>query len=151
MVVTYTFDAGPNACLFLTEKYLGLVAALLTHYFSPGTGAEDFQRGEEVEAAEEEVVAKVQGSLSLARNPGGLKYLLHTSPGEGPQVVQVRTVWRCLGNSLRERSRPCWTRTECRRVDSEEDVGEDVLLWPTSLGGIDLITSLSITLLLPLT
>merc|ERR1719342_663835 len=28
------FDAGPNACIFLTEKFVGLVAALLKHFFA---------------------------------------------------------------------------------------------------------------------
>merc|ERR1712037_273996 len=34
LVATYTFDAGPNACIFLTEKFVGLVAALLRHFFA---------------------------------------------------------------------------------------------------------------------
>ena len=111
LVATYTFDAGPNACIFLTEKvcvfqrarkksfviniiflsifqFVGLVAALLRHFFA-GNDEQNFFRGEEVEVVEEDV-AKLLGSLSLPKVEGGLKYLIHTSPGEGPEVLQVK-------------------------------------------------------------
>merc|ERR1719458_658765 len=78
LVATYTFDAGPNACIFLTEKFVGLVAALLRHFFA-GSEEPNFFRGEEIEVVEEDV-AKLLGSLSLPRVAGGLKYLIHTSP-----------------------------------------------------------------------
>jgi len=86
LVATYTFDAGPNACIFLTEKFVGLVAALLRHFFA-GNEEPQFFRGEEIEVVEEDV-AKLVGSLSLPKVAGGLKYLIHTSPGEGPEVLQ---------------------------------------------------------------
>ena len=107
LVATYTFDAGPNACIFLTEKvcifqksfviniiflsifqFVGLVAALLRHFFA-GNDEPNFFRGEEVEVVEEDV-NKLLGSLSLPKVEGGLKYLIHTSPGEGPEVLQVK-------------------------------------------------------------
>ena len=67
---------------------MGLVAALLRHFFA-GNEEPQFFRGEEIEVVEEDV-AKLVGSLSLAKVEGGLKYLIHTSPGEGPEVLQVR-------------------------------------------------------------
>ena len=67
---------------------MGLVAALLRHFFA-GNEEPQFFRGEEIEVVEEDV-AKLVGSLSLAKVAGGLKYLIHTSPGEGPEVLQVR-------------------------------------------------------------
>lgn len=33
--VAYTFDAGPNACLFLLESDLPIVASLINHVFPP--------------------------------------------------------------------------------------------------------------------
>ena len=35
--VAYTFDAGPNACLFLLENEIAEVLALIKHYFFPDT------------------------------------------------------------------------------------------------------------------
>ena len=67
---------------------MGLVAALLRHFFA-GNEEAQFFRGEEIEVVEEDV-AKLVGSLSLPKVAGGLKYLIHTSPGEGPEVLQVR-------------------------------------------------------------
>ena len=64
------------------------MAALLRHFFA-GSEEPQFFRGEEIEVVEEDV-AKLLGSLSLPRVAGGLKYLIHTSPGEGPEVLQVK-------------------------------------------------------------
>ena len=69
-------------------QFVGLVAALLRHFFA-GNDEPNFFRGEEVEVVEEDV-AKLLGSLSLPKVEGGLKYLIHTSPGEGPEVLQVK-------------------------------------------------------------
>ena len=68
-------------------QFVGLVAALLKHFFADNEEP-NFFRGEEVEVVEEDV-AKLLGSLTLSRVAGGLKYLIHTSPGEGPEVLQV--------------------------------------------------------------
>ena len=35
--VAYTFDAGPNACLFLMEKEVPEVLAMIQHFFPPDT------------------------------------------------------------------------------------------------------------------
>lgn len=87
LVAAYTFDAGPNACIFLTEKYVGLVAALLKHFFA-GEFAGDFLRGEELELEDETVLLE---AVSLSRVQGGLKYVIHTQAGEGPDIVQGET------------------------------------------------------------
>ena len=71
-----------------SSQFVGLVAALLRHFFA-GSEEPNFFRGEEIEVVEEDV-AKLLGSLSLPRVAGGLKYLIHTSPGEGPEVLQVK-------------------------------------------------------------
>merc|ERR1719378_391006 len=46
--VAYSFDAGPNACLFLQEKDVPLVLSLVLHYFPPpsDTPEAEYVRGE---------------------------------------------------------------------------------------------------------
>ena len=81
----------PSSCCLTHpafDQFVGLVAALLKHFFADNEEP-NFFRGEDVEVVEEDV-AKLLGSLTLSRVAGGLKYLIHTSPGEGPEVLQVR-------------------------------------------------------------
>jgi len=82
-VATYTFDAGPNACIFIMEKDVSRMLGLLRHYFCDD---EDFVRGEpakETNPSESELSA-----LSVDRIPGGLKYVLVTRAGEGPETLE---------------------------------------------------------------
>ncbi len=45
--VCYTFDAGPNACLYLEEENLALVAGLINHFFPQALDqVDDYFRGE---------------------------------------------------------------------------------------------------------
>merc|ERR1719150_1617810 len=37
MIACYTFDAGPNACIYLREEHVALVAGLVNHFFPPPT------------------------------------------------------------------------------------------------------------------
>lgn len=44
--VAYTFDAGPNACLYLLEKDVPLVLALVEHFFPKESKSDEgFIRG----------------------------------------------------------------------------------------------------------
>ena len=47
----YTFDAGPNACIFLPAANVGLVAGLVRQFFPPklDDDANNFFRGAEIE------------------------------------------------------------------------------------------------------
>jgi diphosphomevalonate decarboxylase len=81
-VACYTFDAGPNACIFLLEKYVGLFASLLKHFFSDKDL--EFFRGNPLELETKEELLE---SLDVTPIAGGLKYVIHTSPGEGPEVL----------------------------------------------------------------
>jgi len=83
-VACYTFDAGPNACIFLLEKYVGLVASLLQHFFSDSENKEEFLRGNAIELETKE---ELLNALNITPIIGGLKYVIHTRPGEGPQLL----------------------------------------------------------------
>jgi len=81
-VATYTFDAGPNACIFLMEKDVSKVLGLLQHYFGEG---EEFVRGDK-----HKVVLPTEqdkSDYSIDRIPGGLKYVICTRAGEGPATL----------------------------------------------------------------
>merc|ERR1712131_468015 len=79
-----TSDAVPNACLFLLEKYVGLVSSLLEHFFSDGSA--DFFRGNKPDL---ETNKEVLDRVTISKSPGGLKYLILTTPGEGPEELSV--------------------------------------------------------------
>ena len=58
------------------------MASLLQHFFSDGS--QDFLRGTKTEVEpNKEVVDRV----NITKNPGGLKYLIVTKPGEGPETL----------------------------------------------------------------
>ena len=63
-------------------QYVGLVASLLQHFFSDGSA--DFLRGTKTEL---EPNKAVEDRVNLVRTPGGLKYLIVTKPGEGPEAL----------------------------------------------------------------
>ena len=46
--VAYTYDAGPNACLYLLEKDVPLIMSLVRHFYSPENGKDSFTRGPEI-------------------------------------------------------------------------------------------------------
>ncbi len=43
--VCYTFDAGPNACLYLLKSNVRDVLGLVRHFFPPVQNGEEFIRG----------------------------------------------------------------------------------------------------------
>ena len=59
-----------------------MVASLLQHFFSDGS--QDFLRGTKTEL---ETNKEVVDRLNITRAPGGLKYLILTKPGEGPETL----------------------------------------------------------------
>ena len=63
-------------------QYVGLVSSLLEHFFSDG-GA-DFFRGNKPEV---ETNKELLDRLTITKSPGGLKYLILTTPGDGPQEL----------------------------------------------------------------
>ena len=77
--VAYTFDAGPNACLYLREEDVPLVLSLIKHFFPP-LSDKDFVQGRPVHAVEINQVFKKKLLIlahfkeSLDENPHILPY-----------------------------------------------------------------------------
>jgi len=87
---TYTFDAGPNACLYLPKVNVVEVLALVKATFPPS----DVPRFFKVEQAIVQEALNYSPPAALQQlvkpeitHPDGLKYILHTRIGPGPQVL----------------------------------------------------------------
>ncbi|KAL8609212.1 hypothetical protein ACOMHN_036656 [Nucella lapillus] len=83
--VAYTFDAGPNACLYLQEGDVARVVGLLTHFFPPAPAPHPFVRGRPVtprHPTQEECK-----NFDIPRSEGAIKYIIHTKVGTGPEEL----------------------------------------------------------------
>ncbi|XP_042294278.1 diphosphomevalonate decarboxylase isoform X2 [Sceloporus undulatus] len=84
--VAYTFDAGPNAVLFMLEETVGKFVEVVKRSFPPENNGGQFLKGLPVEAAtpSEELLSAVVRDPS----PGAVRYLLLTKPGPGPALME---------------------------------------------------------------
>ncbi|XP_063244840.1 diphosphomevalonate decarboxylase isoform X2 [Bacillus rossius redtenbacheri] len=83
--VAYTFDAGPNACLFVLEENLPRLVATINHVFPPGNNSTKYFQG--IPVAVPHINEDV---LKLGMEPkeaGSLKYIISTRLGAGPHEV----------------------------------------------------------------
>ncbi|XP_058129506.1 diphosphomevalonate decarboxylase [Anopheles ziemanni] len=87
--VAYSFDAGPNACLFLLEKDVAEVSAIVRRAFPFNHSQEaDYYKGiPNDEAGMAAVPEKVLSTFSV-EEPNQLRYIIHTKVGEGPRRVE---------------------------------------------------------------
>ncbi|XP_076370713.1 mevalonate diphosphate decarboxylase isoform X3 [Tachypleus tridentatus] len=83
--VAYTFDAGPNACLYLLEPCVPEVISLIRYCFPSSSDGRHFITGLPVQsvALSQELI---QG-LQFTPCPDGLQYIIHTQVGSGPELV----------------------------------------------------------------
>ncbi|CAH1395100.1 unnamed protein product [Nezara viridula] len=81
--LAYTFDAGPNACLFLQEEDVAEVVATIKQVFPP-TNENNYIRGIKVP---EKILDKDLVLPSGPQEVGRLRYIIHTKIGEGPSEI----------------------------------------------------------------
>lgn len=84
--VAYTFDAGPNACLYLLENDVPKLIPIIKHIF-PTLKLDNFIMGLETPADvfDKDLISK----LSIQKQAvDSVKYVIHTKIGQGPTEVQ---------------------------------------------------------------
>ncbi|XP_075367189.1 diphosphomevalonate decarboxylase [Mycteria americana] len=83
--VAYTFDAGPNAVIFTLADTVAEFVEVVRRSFPPAANGDQFVRGLPVGSASlpQELLAAVVPEPV----PGAIRYILHTKPGPGPQLV----------------------------------------------------------------
>ncbi|KAM3965825.1 mevalonate diphosphate decarboxylase [Aphomia sociella] len=82
--VAYTFDAGPNACLYLLEKEVPKVISLIQHIFP--SSSNNFITGlrSNQEVLNEEIINKLSVPV---QEKDLIKYVIYTKVGDGPTEV----------------------------------------------------------------
>ncbi|XP_058468264.1 diphosphomevalonate decarboxylase [Malaya genurostris] len=82
--VAYTFDAGPNACLYLLQKDVEEVIAVINKVFpNDSIGSSEYIKG--IPTNLPEVTDLTNKFTPVGRNM--LKYIIHTKVGEGPKRI----------------------------------------------------------------
>ncbi|XP_072944494.1 diphosphomevalonate decarboxylase [Epargyreus clarus] len=80
----YTFDAGPNACIYLLEKDVPELLSLIKHIF-PSSNPETFVKGLSItEVSNPELLCSFS---SLRQKEDLIKYVIHTKVGNGPEFI----------------------------------------------------------------
>ena len=105
MRLGYTFDAGPNAVVYLLKPLVPEILALLLSAFPPpeGTAVEDYIQSDLAAGASTAVASGFQGlsgvpqeaiaSMEQRRQAGQLIQVLHSRVGPGPKIVDADLGW----------------------------------------------------------
>ncbi|UYV70358.1 MVD [Cordylochernes scorpioides] len=78
--VAYTFDAGPNACLYMLEKDIGNISSLLSHVYQ--IPHENF-KGQKINFTDQ-IPSSLQAKYHI---PDAIKNVISTSVGSGPELI----------------------------------------------------------------
>ena len=85
-VVAYTFDAGPNACLYCLEEAVPDILAAVELLYPPKNTSTLEIKGI-VPASRGNVNSELSQFIEQNCTPGGLQYVISTRIGTGPQIV----------------------------------------------------------------
>lgn len=86
--VAYTFDAGPNACLYLLEEEVANVLSLLNKVFpSDNSENSEYVKGIPIDLQKARPASELYNREIVPVGNNLLKYIIHTKAGEGPQKL----------------------------------------------------------------
>lgn len=85
--LAYTFDAGPNACLYLLEEHVDQVISLINHVMpNDSISTVEYIRGIPIDLTYELSKTEIDRFQVIGKNL--LKYIIFTKVGEGAKVIQ---------------------------------------------------------------
>lgn len=85
--VAYTFDAGPNACLFVLKKDLNHLLSILSYHFP---NEKLLSKNVQEEISKLEIQNEFKDLIQVNQN--GLQEILLTTVGPGPQIVSEHLI-----------------------------------------------------------
>jgi diphosphomevalonate decarboxylase len=88
----YTYDAGPNAVVFVEDENLVEFTSLILHYFPTKTVSDEkyFNKPDLLKKAREfKLDEKLLEAIGKDVHEDALRYILHTTSGPGPQVLNT--------------------------------------------------------------
>lgn len=99
--LAYTFDAGPNACIYLLEDFVPTFIEIVRHFFPCDQHDSNAQspppllevKGQpcpRLTSSDSEPIIKHLLKFNVECLPNSIKYLINTSIGGGPKVTQSR-------------------------------------------------------------
>ncbi|XP_055913961.1 diphosphomevalonate decarboxylase [Eupeodes corollae] len=83
--VAYTFDAGPNACLYLLEEHVSQVLEAVQRSFPSDCNSNEYLKGIPVKQNSNNSEILLKDSKPYGQNL--LKYVIHTKIGTGPKLL----------------------------------------------------------------
>ncbi|KAF7265348.1 hypothetical protein GWI33_021237 [Rhynchophorus ferrugineus] len=87
-VVAYTFDAGPNACLYMLEPVLEEFTSIINYVFPQPADIHDNDYFRGLTLPRKPVDEMIVYDMDLQPyNAGKLKYIIYTKLGEGPKLL----------------------------------------------------------------
>ena len=96
--IAYTFDAGPNACLYLLEENVGEVMKLIKTFYPPSNEFEQqFVKGINIIEPNELSSELLDTFENQIIRPGALRYVISTKIGCGPKIVQDENLLNANG------------------------------------------------------
>ncbi|KAK3570968.1 hypothetical protein QTP86_031229 [Hemibagrus guttatus] len=88
--VAYTFDAGPNAVIYLLRDHVPEFVQTVRHFFPPESNGGEFVKGLPVLSAS--LPDELIRAIGMEPTPRGISYIINTKVGPGPCAVDDPTL-----------------------------------------------------------